>query len=101
MISNFKPNNEILDIDNEETLEHTQMEVPCIIFLDSLKAHQKNVVAGNVRRWLNHEWKKIKGGETDVFNKQSIKLFAPKGIGLCCLCVCVCVCLISLLNSVY
>jgi len=56
----------------------SELEVPCIIFLDSLKAHQKNVVACNVRRWLNHEWKKIKGGETDVFTKQSIVLFTPK-----------------------
>ena len=97
MNSNFKPYNENLDSDNEETLKHQKMEVPCIIFLDSLKAHQKNVVACNVRRWLNHEWKKRRGGETDVFNKQSIRLFAPKGIGMCLLCVRI----ISLLNPVY
>ena len=54
-------------------------EVPCIIFLDSLKAHPKNVVAANVTIWLNHEWQKTKG-DNDVFTRNSIKLFAPIGI---------------------
>ena len=73
MNSNFKPYNENLDSDNEETLKHQKMEVPCIIFLDSLKAHQKNVVACNVRRWLNHEWKK-RSNNYGIFQL----VFAPK-----------------------
>jgi sentrin-specific protease 7 len=32
---------------------------PSIIFLDSLKAHQKAQVAKNVKTWLNAEWKRL------------------------------------------
>ena len=53
--------------------------VPCIILLDSLRAHQKNVIACNVRQWLNHEWKKVKKSNIDVFTEQSINVFSPKG----------------------
>ena len=67
-------------------LANEKVEVPCIIFLDSLKAHQRLIVAGKVRKWLNHEWKKV-GGTKDVFTQKSIKLITPKGIEICVLCL--------------
>ena len=63
-------------------LANQKVEVPCIIFLDSLKAHQKLIVARKVRNWLNHEWKKVTGGTKDVFTQKTIKLITPKGIGI-------------------
>ena len=75
----LKPYLEKIDSDNEEAFDYMNLEVPCIIFLDSLKAHQKKAVAANVEKWLNHEWQKTKGGSGE-FTRRSIKLVAPKGI---------------------
>lgn len=69
-----------------ETLDVEKTEVPCIIFLDSLLAHQENVVASYVRQWLNHEWKIVKKTNFDLFTTQSIKLVSPKGILIFLLC---------------
>jgi Ulp1 family protease len=54
--------------------------LPCILFLDSLKAHQKAQVAKNVRAWLNAEWKRL--GKSDdpalaPFNS-SMTVLSPK-----------------------
>jgi Ulp1 family protease len=56
---------------------------PCLIFLDSLKAHQKAQVAKNVRAWLNAEWKRL--GKSDdpalapfTASKDSMTVFTPK-----------------------
>jgi hypothetical protein len=54
---------------------------PCILFLDSLKAHQKEQVANNIRAWLNAEWKRL--GKSDdpavaPFTKKSMMVFSPK-----------------------
>jgi len=68
-------------------LANQKVEVPCITFLDSLKAHQKLIVARKVRNWLNHEWKKVTGGTKDVFTQKTIKLITPKGIEICVLCL--------------
>lgn len=32
---------------------------PCILFLDSLKAHKKHVVAKQIHSWLNAEWERL------------------------------------------
>ena len=54
---------------------------PCILFLDSLKAHRKDVVARHVRKWLNAEWKRLMapqhGGE-DPFNLSTMAVFTPR-----------------------
>jgi Ulp1 family protease len=56
---------------------------PCILFLDSLKAHQKAQVAKNVRAWLNAEWKRL--GKSDdpalapfTSHKLSMLVYTPK-----------------------
>jgi Ulp1 family protease len=67
----------------EFELEKGDMDAPfpCIIFLDSLKAHQKAQVAKNVKAWLNAEWKRL--GKSDdsalaPFNSSTMKVFTPK-----------------------
>jgi len=57
-----------------------KFEVPFILLLDSLKAHNKDVIASQIRQWLNFEWKKVMKINVDVFNSQSVQLFTPKGI---------------------
>jgi Ulp1 family protease len=56
---------------------------PCILFLDSLKAHQKAQVAKNVKAWLNAEWKRL--GKSDdpalapfTSHRTSMTVFTPK-----------------------
>jgi len=67
-------------IGSEEDDSHLDgIDLPCIIFLDSLKAHQKSAVANNVRKWLNHEWKRMGKGTSDVFTPHSFKVYDPKG----------------------
>jgi Ulp1 family protease len=56
---------------------------PCIFFFDSLKAHQKQVVARNIRNWLNSEWKRLKKSksreEDDPFKINSMLVHDPRG----------------------
>ena len=75
-------------IDNEFKEGDDQSEdqdFPFILFLDSLKAHRKNKVANKVRKWLNHEAKRLRkfadlfGDETPPFNKNTMEVFDPKG----------------------
>lgn len=40
--------------ENEETFDYINLEAPCIIFLNLLKAHKKIVAVANVEKWLNH-----------------------------------------------
>jgi Ulp1 family protease len=53
---------------------------PCIIFLDSLKAHQKAQVAKNVRAWLNAEWKRLGKSDDPALAPftDSMTVFTPK-----------------------
>lgn len=55
---------------------------PCILFFDSLKAHRSNLVAKNVRKWLNSEWARLKAAESDavfkLFSPQSMPVYSPK-----------------------
>jgi Ulp1 family protease len=53
---------------------------PCILFLDSLKAHEMDKVANHVKDWLNSEWKrlgKLDDGELAPFNS-SMTVQSPK-----------------------
>jgi Ulp1 family protease len=56
---------------------------PCILFFDSLKAHRKQVVARNIRNWLNSEWKRLKKSksreEDDPFKINSMLVHDPRG----------------------
>lgn len=60
------------DPDDEEK------ECPCLIFLDSLKAHRKNEVALNVRKWLNSEWLRLNKGAKAEFSPKSMPVYDPR-----------------------
>jgi len=71
-------------------MEHNQQAVqdknnesdpmPCLLFFDSLRAHEKERVQSNVIEWLNYEWKRL-GKSTDndkPFSKSSMPVLAPR-----------------------
>eukprot|EP00563_Minutocellus_polymorphus_P004411 CAMPEP_0181044106 /NCGR_PEP_ID=MMETSP1070-20121207/13080_1 /TAXON_ID=265543 /ORGANISM="Minutocellus polymorphus, Strain NH13" /LENGTH=1161 /DNA_ID=CAMNT_0023122511 /DNA_START=127 /DNA_END=3612 /DNA_ORIENTATION=+ len=62
--------NEYVDEDDQSD----DQDFPCILFLDSLKAHRKARVATKVRNWLNHEAKRL-GKFTELFEAKNPKLF--------------------------
>jgi len=62
--------NEYVDEDDQSD----DQTFPCILFLDSLKAHRKARVANKVRNWLNHEAKRL-GKFTELFQVRDPKLF--------------------------
>ena len=74
--------NEFMDEDDQSD----DQDFPCILFLDSLKTHRKARVANKVRKWLNHEAKRL-GKFTELFeeknpipfNKETMEVFDPKG----------------------
>jgi Ulp1 family protease len=59
---------------------------PCILFLDSLKAHEKQVVAKQIHCWLNAEWERLgkavshKAPESteNPFTMTTMKVIAPR-----------------------
>ena len=61
------------------SITENHQEVPCLLFLDSLRVHDKESIAKNIRLWLNHEHRKFFGSTADVFTTSSMKLFSPKG----------------------
>ena len=75
-------------ITNEYVDEDDQSEdqtFPCILFLDSLKAHRKARVANKVCNWLNHEAKRLgkftellEGRNPKLFNKDTMVVIDPK-----------------------
>jgi Ulp1 family protease len=56
---------------------------PCILFFDSLKAHQKQAIARNIRNWLNSEWERLGKSksqeEDDPFKNNSLLVHDPRG----------------------
>lgn len=68
---------ELVDSDDSLTKDSP---MPCILFLDSLKAHRKKAVASNVCKWLNAEWKRMEKRpiKTDLFTKRSMPVLDPR-----------------------
>jgi len=55
-----------------------KLDVPCLIFMDSLKMHKKNTIRKKIENWLNSEWKRIKPGTVeDPFSLHRFQLFSP------------------------
>ena len=68
------------DLVEDDSEDPNELEVPALIFLDSLKLHDAAVIARNIRAWLNHEWdKKYSLTNCRIFNEQSMQLFRPTG----------------------
>jgi hypothetical protein len=64
----------------DESEDPYDMEVPALVFLDSLKLHDAVIIARNVRSWLNYEWdNKYSLTGSRIFNEQSMQLFRPNG----------------------
>ena len=55
----------------------------CMLFMDSLKAHQKAQVKKNLMLWLNSEWKRLKKGEEgepeEPFTTNTLVAASPRG----------------------
>jgi hypothetical protein len=60
----------------------------CMIFMDSLRMHDKRTVARHVRKWLNSEWQRVNSGILqkdsssivgEPFKPDNFKIFSPKG----------------------
>ncbi|GAX11796.1 sentrin-specific protease 7 [Fistulifera solaris] len=54
--------------------------MPCLLFFDSLKMHQKDRVHRNVTKWLNAEWMRLRKSAVveAPFNKSSLPVLTPK-----------------------
>lgn len=54
--------------------------MPCILFLDSLKAHQKTQVAHRIRQWLNSEWQRLHKSSSipNPFQSKTMPVIDPK-----------------------
>ena len=67
--------------ENDVDIEGGAGPFPCILFLDSLKAHRKDIVARHVRKWLNAEWNRLMApqhGVCDPFNFSTMAVFTPR-----------------------
>jgi hypothetical protein len=62
---------EIVDDPSLLNEENRKKRMPCIVFLDSLKAHGKAQVGKNIRKWLNFEWKRRQSGGFRTSNQDS------------------------------
>ncbi|GKY91404.1 hypothetical protein MPSEU_000112700 [Mayamaea pseudoterrestris] len=60
------------------TLSEESSDLPCILFFDSLKSHNKNLVQRNIHKWLNREWERLKGDRSGPFHEKSMRLFMPE-----------------------
>jgi len=67
---------------DEEIYDSKFEEGSFLLFLDSLKMHQKNKIARNIYGWLNFEWKRLKkrGGKDfpkQPFDKSQMPVLTP------------------------
>jgi hypothetical protein len=57
----------------------------CMIFMDSLRMHNKDTVARHVRKWLNNEWQRMNNEIVpdakveEPFKADNFRIFCPKG----------------------
>ena len=54
----------------------------CLIFMDSLRMHNRTTVHKKIMGWLNSEWQRLKCTANDLiepFDRRSFLLFNPKG----------------------
>jgi hypothetical protein len=55
-------------------------KMPCLIFLDSLKMHNPKVAKSHIQRWLNSEWKRLRGIEEEPFTTANFRFYTPQGM---------------------
>lgn len=58
--------------------EAEEKPFPCLLFFDSLKAHQKKTVLTKVRGWLNAEWDRLHSEVSGSVSISEINIYSPK-----------------------
>jgi Ulp1 family protease len=69
----------ISSVDDDDNNDWKDRLLPCMLFFDSLNMHRKARVHSDVTKWLNSEWKRMKGSDHGPFNKHSCKIYDPQG----------------------
>lgn len=66
------------------TREHKQDDPQsCMIFMDSLRNfHDRDQVARDIRKWLNHELQRKNQEKGQLFVETNFPLFSPEGKGI-------------------
>ena len=68
-------------------------DFPCILFLDSLKAHKKTRIASRIRNWLNHQFTRLNKFSDVIrndaelkkpFTKDTMEVFDPRSKSVTC-----------------
>jgi hypothetical protein len=59
--------------------DDVDVEVPCLIFLDSLQLHSRKEIAEKLRTWLNAEWNRKHNVNDNLFTPITMGSFFPKG----------------------
>jgi sentrin-specific protease 7 len=67
------------DNDNDNDNEPKDRPLPCMLFFDSLNMHRKTRVHKDIVKWLNSEWKRMKGSDAEPFSKNSCRIYDPPG----------------------
>ena len=73
-------------IDSDESDDDEDQAYPCLIFLDSLRAHNATSVSKTIRGWLSFEIERnlrAKGERSQEYFKcdaKSLPIFKPKGM---------------------
>jgi sentrin-specific protease 7 len=60
--------------------DDVDVEVPCLIFLDSLQCHSRKEIAQNLHTWLNVEWIRKQNVNENLFTPITMGCFSPKGM---------------------
>jgi hypothetical protein len=68
-----------VDDDNDNDNEPKDRPLPCMLFFDSLNMHRKTRVHKDIVKWLNSEWKRMKGSDAEPFSKNSCRIYDPPG----------------------
>jgi hypothetical protein len=64
-------------IDDDQ--DFSNKNLPCILFFDSLKAHRKAKVSGDIRKWLNAEYSLRFEKDDAPFNNKTMPVYTPRG----------------------
>ncbi len=60
--------------------DDVDVEVPSLIFLDSLQCHSRKEIAHTLCTWLNAEWNRKQNVNENLFTPITMGCFSPKGM---------------------
>jgi sentrin-specific protease 7 len=60
--------------------DEVDVEVPCLIILDSLQCHSRKEIAQNLRTWLNAELNRVNNVNDNLFTPLTMSCFSPIGL---------------------